>query len=270
LDQIQYDGSFLKIGAMVTHRTIEKSKLIRRQFSALSDAVDVLGSIQIRNVGTIGGNICSAAPSADTASPLLVFDAQIKVRSLGGEMLIPVEKFFKAPRTTVLKKGEIVTELIIPKPLPCTGSAYWKHRRRLGLDLPILGVSTLLSLNKDTISCPDAISDPGPISSIFHRMERDKLLCYEVRIALGVAAATPMRAMRAENLLRGRTISDELLDQVAETASEEAQPRDSFRGEAWYRKDMIKVFVKRMILKCIERIVKPEPPGFETTEKKAV
>jgi carbon-monoxide dehydrogenase medium subunit len=261
LDQIRYDGS-LKIGAMVTHRDIEKSDVIRREFSALTDAADVLGSIQIRNVATIGGNICTAAPSADTATPLLVLGAQVKIKSLSEEKAVPIEGFFTGPGETILKKGEMVTELIIPKPLPSTGSAYWKLQRRLALDLPILGVSVLLSLDKGTVSCSDMLCTAAPISSILHAMEKDELTCKEIRIALGVAAPTPMRALKAENLMRGKKISDELLEEVANTASMEAQPRDSIRGEAWYRKDLIRILVKRMAMKSIERVVRPEETVF--------
>jgi CO/xanthine dehydrogenase FAD-binding subunit len=261
LNQIKYDGS-LRIGAMVTHRALEKSELIRKEFSALADATDYLGSIQIRNVATIGGNICTAAPSADTATPLLVLGAQAKIKSLKEERMVAVEEFFTAPGETILKKGEVVTELVIPKPSPNTGSAYWKHQRRLALDLPILGVSTLLTLNKGTVSCSDMLCTTSPISSILHSMEQDELTCKEVRIALGVAAPTPIRAVKAENLLRGKKISDELLEEVAQTAAQEAQPRDTIRGEAWYRKDMIRVLVKRMAMKSIERVVRPEETIF--------
>jgi carbon-monoxide dehydrogenase medium subunit len=261
LDQIQYDGT-LRVGPMVTHRAIEKSEVIRKEFSALADAVDVLGSIQIRNVATIGGNICTAAPSADTATPLLVLGAQAKIKSLSEERTVPIEDFFTGPGETILKKGEILTELIIPKPLPNTGSAYWKLQRRLALDLPILGVSVLLSLDKGTVSCSDMLCTSSPISSILHTMEQDELVCKEVRIALGVAAPTPMRAIKAEKLLRGKKISDELLEEVSKTASEEAQPRDTLRGEAWYRRDMIRVLMKRMAMKCIERVVRPEETVF--------
>jgi carbon-monoxide dehydrogenase medium subunit len=261
LDQIRYDGS-LTIGAMVTHRDIEKSEVIRKKFSALTDAADVLGSIQIRNVATIGGNICTAAPSADTATSLLVLGTQVKIKSPSEERTVPIEGFFTGPGETVLKKGEMVTELIIPKPLSHTGSGYWKLQRRLALDLPILGVSVLLSLNKGTVSCSDMLCTSSPISSILHAMEKDELTCTEIRIALGVAAPTSMRAFKAENLMRGKKISDELLEEVANMASMEAQPRDSIRGEAWYRKDMIRVLVKRMAMKCIERVVRPEETVF--------
>jgi carbon-monoxide dehydrogenase medium subunit len=93
-------------------------------------------------------------------------------------------------------------------------------------------------------------------------METDEIVCKEVRIALGVAAPTPLRAVKAEALLRGKKLSDELLEEVAETAAKEAHPRDSIRGEAWYRRDMIKVLVKRMVMKSIERVIQPEETVF--------
>ncbi|NWG04980.1 MAG: xanthine dehydrogenase family protein subunit M [Syntrophaceae bacterium] len=261
LNEINYNG-FLSIGPMVTHRMIEKSELIKKDYSALADAVSWLGSIQIRNVATIGGNICTAAPSADTATPLLVLGTQVKIKSLKEERVVPIEEFFKGPGETVLKKGELIKELMIPKPLPNTGSAYYKLQRRLALDLPILGVSALLSLDKNKVTCADMLCTTSPISSILHKMEEDDLVCKEVRIALGVAAPTPMRAVKAETLLRGKKLSDELLEEVAETAAKEAQPRDSIRGEAWYRRDMIKVLVKRMAMKSIERVIQPEETVF--------
>jgi aerobic carbon-monoxide dehydrogenase medium subunit len=261
LDRIEVDGD-IRIGPLVTHRAIEKSEVIRKEFPALADAVDVLGSIQIRNAATLGGNLCTAAPSADTATPLLVLGTRIRIRSLKGERTVPVEAFFKGPGQTVLEEGEIVTELIIPRPLPNTGSAYWKHQRRQALDLPILGVSVLLSLDKDTVSCSDLLCTASPISTVLHQMEEDELVCREVRIALGVAGPTPFRALKAEDLLRGKKISDELLDRAAQAVVEEAKPRDSIRGEAWYRKDLIGVLVKRMAMKCIERVVKPDETIF--------
>jgi carbon-monoxide dehydrogenase medium subunit len=261
LDEIEYNGE-LKIGPMVTHRAIENSKLIREKFSALTDAADVLGSVQVRNVATIGGNICTAAPSADTAAPLLALGSQVKLKSSKAERTVPIEEFFTGPGETVLEKGEILTEILIPKPLPNTGSAYWKLQRRGALDLPILGVAVLLSLDKATVTCSDLLCTASPISTVLHSLEGDEVFCKEVRIALGVAAPTPIRTPKAENLLRGKKISDELLEKVAETAAKEAQPRDSIRGEAWYRRDMIKVLVKRMAMRCIERVLVPEETVF--------
>jgi len=261
LDQIKYNGS-LSIGPMVTHRAIEKSEVIRKNFSALADAADYLGSVQIRNVATIGGNICTAAPSADTATPLLVLGTQVTIKSPKQERTLPIEQFFKGPGESVLKTGEMVKELLIPKLLPNTGSAYYKLQRRLALDLPILGVSVLLSLDTNKVTCSDLLCTASPISTILHKMEEDEIVCKDVRIALGVAAPIPMRALKAETLLRGKKLSDELLEEVANTASQEAQPRDTLRGEAWYRKDMIRVLVKRMAMKSIERVVQPEETIF--------
>ncbi len=261
IDSIHYNGA-LRLGAMVTHRAIEKSELIHKEFSALADAVDSLGSIQIRNVATVGGNICTAAPSADTACPLLVFDARLKVKGPQSERTIPIDHFFTGPGQTVLSQGEILTEIEIPRLPPNTGSAYWKHQRRLALDLPILGVAVLISLDKATVTCSDLLCTASPISAVLHRLEEDELVCREIRIALGVAAPTPMRAGKAEDLLRGKKISDELMEEVAEAAAKEAEPRDSIRGESWYRRDMIRVLVKRMVMKSIERVLRPEETVF--------
>lgn len=261
LKQIHYNGN-LRIGPLVTHRMIEKSEIIRKEFTALSDAVDVLGSIQIRNVATIGGNICTAAPSADTVPPLLVLGAQVKLKGLKGERVLPLEHLFLGPGETVIEQGEILTEIFIPKPLPHTGSAYWKHQRRKALDLPILGVAVLLSLDRSKVSCSDLLYSPSPITTILHALEGEEVVCKEVRIALGVAAPTPIRAIQAEDLLRGKKISDELLGEVAEMAAQEARPRDTIRGEAWYRREMVRVLVKRMAMRCIERILRPEETVF--------
>ncbi len=255
LDSMTYNGA-LRLGPMVTHRALEKSELIRKDFSALADAVDSLGSIQIRNVATVGGNICTAAPSADTACPLLVLDAKLRLKGSRGERTVPIHQFFAGPGQTALSHAEILTEIEIPHPLPNTGSAYWKHQRRLALDLPILGVAVLISLNKANVSCSELFRVPSSTSALLQRLEQEGLICREIRIALGVAAPTPMRAEQAENLLRGKKISDRIVGEVAEAAAKEAQPRDSVRGEAWYRRDMVRVLVKRMVIKSIERALR--------------
>jgi carbon-monoxide dehydrogenase medium subunit len=256
LDRIEEEGG-LRIGPLVTHRAIERSEKIRKSYSALADAVDVLGSIQIRNVATLTGNLCTSAPSADTATPLLVLGARVEARGPSGERTIPVESFFTGPGRNALEPGEIVTGITIPPPPAFTGSAYWKHQRRQALDLPILGVSVLITLDHDTVSCSDMLCSASPISALLHRFEEEELLCREVRIGLGVAAPTPIRATAAEALLRGKKLSDELIEEAAEAASREATPRDSIRGQAWYRRDMIRVFVKRMAMKSIERVLRP-------------
>ncbi len=256
LHELRYEAAALSIGAAVTHRTIEQSPVVRRTFTALTDAEDVLGSVQIRNVATIGGNICTAAPSADTAPPLLVLGAQVRTASRAGERTIAMEDFFAGPRTTALGDDEIAVGLTVPDPLPYSASAYWKHQRRRALDIPILGVAVSLTLDTDAVSRPVDLYSREPISEQFRALAGDRLRCREVRIALGVAAPTPIRALKAEKLLAGNVIDGDVMEAVARAAADEASPRDSFRGEAWYRREMIRVFVQRMTLLCIARIAK--------------
>jgi len=116
--------------------------------------------------------------------------------------------------------------------------------------------------DKAKVTCSDLLCTTSPISTVLHSLEEDEIVCKEIRIALGVAAPTPIRTKKAESLLRGKKVSDELLEQVAITAAEEAQPRDTLRGEAWYRRDMIKVLVKRMAMRAIERVLQPEETIF--------
>lgn len=219
----------LAIGSATRHRTLELSEEIRQRYPIIHDAVSQLGSVQVRNSATIGGNLCNAAPSADTAPPMLVLDAEAVIASAQGQRTIPITQFFKGPGKTVLAEGEILTQLRISEPLPRTGMAYWKHTRRKAMDLPILGVAMLLSFEEDMITCSKA------------------------RIGLGVAAPTPMRATKAETYLVGKSVTQETLTKAAEIAAGEASPRTTIRGSDWYRRDMIKVLVKRTGLWCAQR-----------------
>jgi CO/xanthine dehydrogenase FAD-binding subunit len=224
-----YFGEALRIGSATTHRSLELSSEIRSRFPVISDAVSGLGSVQVRNSATIGGNLCNAAPSADTAPPMIVLEAQVKIASSNGERSVPIEDFFKGPGRTILQAGEIVTEFVVPQPLPRTGMAYTKHTRRKAMDLPILGVAVLFSFDDDLSTCRKA------------------------RIALGVASPTPMRAKKAEAFLEGKAINEQVLAEAGEIAAAEASPRTTIRGTEWYRRDMIRVLVKRTGLICQQR-----------------
>ena len=229
LDQITYKEGELRIGALVTHRMLELSPLIRKEFPILIDAVTHIGSVQVRNVATIGGNIVNAVPSADGAIPLITLGAEVRLRGPKGERGMALEDLFIGPGQTLLEPGEILVEFIIPRLPPHTGAAYVKHTRRAAMELPLLGVAVLLSLSDDLRACTDA------------------------RIGLGVLAPTPMRARIAESILRGQQISEEILDKAAKTAAEECKARDSIRGEAWYRREMVEVLVPRMARLALER-----------------
>jgi CO/xanthine dehydrogenase FAD-binding subunit len=217
------------IGSLTTHRMLEHSDTVRADLSALHDAASQVGSVQIRNVATIGGNICNAAPSADTAGPLLVLDATVVLESTDGRRRVPIADFFTGPSTTVRKGDEVLIEFHIPEETGHFGSAYWKHSRRRAMDLPLLGIAVGLTL-----------SDSEEISN--------------ARIGLTVAAPVPIRAIKAEEFLKGKPLDDEVLAEAGRIASSEASPRDSLRSKAWYRREMIEVFVPRMAMLAAERI----------------
>ncbi|NIS60893.1 MAG: xanthine dehydrogenase family protein subunit M [Proteobacteria bacterium] len=231
LAYIRYEEAkgILRIGSMTTHRMLEKYPLIREKYPILSDAVDHIGSVQIRNVATIGGNIVNAVPSADGAIPLITLAAQIRMRGPKGERTMELTDFFIGPGQTLLEHGEIVLEFVLPSLSAHTGMAYCKHTRRAAMELPILGVGVLLSLEDDGITCSEA------------------------RIGLGVLAPTPMRALNAEKILKGKEIGDSLLEKAGVVAADECKARDSVRGEAWYRRAMVEVLVKRLGKLCLER-----------------
>jgi len=230
LNHIAFDeDGCLRIGSLTTHRSLELSAPIKKHFPILHDAVTNIGSVQIRNVATIGGNVVNAVPSADGAVPLLALDAEARVVGPKGERIIPLSDFFVGPGMTLLERGEIVLEFIIPKLLPRTGSAYWKHTRREAMELPILGVAGVISLDEDGKTCRKA------------------------RIGLGVAAPTPVRSLGAEACLEGREMNPEIIAQAADVAAREAKVRDTVRGEAWYRREMVGILTQRVINICLER-----------------
>ena len=227
LAYIKKDGDY-HIGALTTHRMLETSGLVKEELSALHDGASQVGSVQIRNVATIGGNICTAAPSADTAAPLLVLDAKVVLKGASGRRVVPINEFFTGPSKTVRKPGEVLVEFEIPGTMASYGSAYHKHARRKAMDLPILGVAVSLKLSGKMID--------------------------DIKIGLSVTAPTPLRAVKAEAFLKGKEIRKEILVEAGKIASSEASPRDSVRGKAWYRKEIIETFVPRMAEMAASRI----------------
>lgn len=232
LDHLTYEDGELRIGAMVTHRMLELSPVIRKEFPILTDAVENIGSVQVRNVATIGGNIVNAVPSADGAIPLITLGAEIRIRGPEGERAMPLEDLFVGPGETVLRPGEILSEFVIPRLPSRTGGAYCKHTRRAAMELPLLGVAVMVSL------------------------EDDMLTCTRARIGLGVLAPTPMRARNAEATMEGHALNDQTLKKAGEAAAAECKARDTIRCAAWYRRDMVKVLVPRMAKVAIQRASK--------------
>ncbi|MBU0465073.1 MAG: FAD binding domain-containing protein, partial [Proteobacteria bacterium] len=204
--------------------------MIQNEYPIIYDAVSNIGSLQVRNMGTIGGNLINAVPSADGAIPLIALDGVALLHGPDGERSVEVKDLFIEPYKTILKPGEILKKITIPPQALHTGSAYIKFGRRAAMELPLIGIGVLLTLDQIQGTCNKA------------------------RICLGVAAPTPMRAFDAEKLLMGEKINEEILIKAGKIAADESKVRDSVRGKAWHRKEMIRVHVKRMGLKCIELI----------------
>ncbi len=226
---LNHETGELVIGAFVTHRQIEKSPIVKLNYAILHDAIKNIGSVQIRNVATIGGNLVNAVPSADGAIPLIALDARVHTHGTKGRRSIELRRFFLGPGQCDLEKGEILTEIVVPPLAPHSGGAYIKYGRREAMELPMLGVGVMLTLEEDLATCAGA------------------------RICLGVAAPTPLRCLQAEKYLTGKSIDENSLAQAGKIAGEESKVRDSIRGVAWYRREMVSVLVKRMGLKAIER-----------------
>lgn len=257
LSYIKKENDVIKIGALTTHRQLEHSRVVAEKIPALMDAVKQLGSVQIRNVATIGGNICNAAPSADTVPPLLVHNALLRIYSTGRERVVPLRVFFKGPGKHILEHGEILVEICVPLSPETASSAYWKHSRRQAIDLAVVGVA--LYLDVDIFDAqPLILSKNSSWEAQYEALDQSYIVCKEVRISLGVAAPTPIRVESAEEFLRGRRLTREVLLEFGRIAALHAQVRDTFRGEAWYRREMIRILPARLVLTCLYRILGAE------------
>ena len=215
------DGA-LRIGATASVAEIAASPGAAGANAALAQGSREIASVQIQNRATIVGNICNAVSSADSAPPLLALDARVVCAGAGGERSIDIADFFEGPGRPALRPGEIVRSIRVPARSANWRSVYLKLAPRGKMDLAWVGVAVA------------AAFDNGEIK--------------DIRIALGAVAPTPIRALKAEEVLRGQTIEPDLVNHAAETAAGEADPRaDSFRASADYRREVIDVLVRRAI-----------------------
>lgn len=226
LEAITYDEETgLKIGALTTMRAIEKSPLLRERFPILVQAASTMASPQIRNRGTFAGNICSAVPSADSAPPLMALGAKIVLQAVTGTRMIPLDRFFRGPRETVMQEDEMLLSILVPKPNPATRGVYLKLSPRHAMDLAIVGVAA-------AGSCEDGI-------------------CTHIRIALGAVAPTPLRAPGVEAMLQGQKVTVELIHEAAKHAVSQCSPISDHRASAEYRCDMIRVMTRRALTQVL-------------------
>jgi carbon-monoxide dehydrogenase medium subunit len=214
----------ITIGALTTMREIETSPLLRRRFPFLSQSAAEVGSIQIRNRATIGGNMANATPSADVAPALIALNASARIVGSGGDRTVALETYFRGPGQTVMSADEILTDITIPKTGPRLVGEYIKFSPREMMDLAYVGVAVAYHLGEKDRKCDDA------------------------RIVLGAVAPTPIRARNSEALLEGKILTEELAAQVGDEAARESKPISDVRSSADYRRAMVGVMTKRAIL----------------------
>lgn len=222
---ITRDGGGVSIGAMTKVRDIELSDEIQNGYTALAEGAAEIGSIQIRNLATIGGNIAHASPAADTVAALLALDAQVDIASADGERSVPIDTFFTGPGQTVLRAGELITRFRLPN--PASGSHYIKHKIREVMDLAFIGVAAAVEMANGTIT--------------------------GARIGLAAVAPTPIRAREAEALLAGKSLTDALLAEAGEAAAAACSPISDLRCSAEHRREMVDVLTRRTVQEAVAR-----------------
>jgi aerobic carbon-monoxide dehydrogenase medium subunit len=230
LKGIKYDAKEgLIIGALVTHRELETSALVREKFPVLCDAEREVANIRVRNMGTVGGNLASGEPLTDLSQIFISLDGKAKIAGSGGERMIPVEELFVDFYTTSMAEDEILTHVVLPPPPACSGIEYIRFSSSSVVDKPSAGVAVRLTLE----SGDDAIQT--------------------ARIVLGCVGATPVRARKAEALLIKKKLTPELAEEAGSIASQECSPTSDLRGSEQYKRAIVRTLVKRAAQKAYER-----------------
>ena len=225
LSGISVQDGKLRIGSMATYTSLERSPLVNKFARALSIAASQVGTYQIRNLGTIGGNLANASPAADTAPPLIALSAQVHVFSKRGERVIPVEALFSGVKKTVLSPDEVISSIEIPADE--RRSSHWMRFARR---------------NENVIS----------VVSVAVSSSEDKDRFVQSRIALGAVAPTPILASRSSSAMEGSPVSEETAERVASLAREESKPITDVRGGSDFRKHLVYVLTKRSVSKVAE------------------
>jgi aerobic carbon-monoxide dehydrogenase medium subunit len=223
LSRIAVEDGSLVLGAMATHADIERARVVRDGWPLLADAVRRVATPAIRTSGTIGGNLAYAEAASDPAPALLCLDAEVRVAGPGGQRVVPIARFFRGFYEAALEPGEIVTAVRVPPAPAGARGGYVKYTSRSAEDKPLVGVAALVALDASG-------------------------RCVEARIGLGGAAPTPMRAAQAERALRGEALTDAAVRAAAEAAAREADPLSDLMGSADYRREMVRVWVRRLLM----------------------
>jgi aerobic carbon-monoxide dehydrogenase medium subunit len=215
----------LRIGAGVTHRTLEKNADVRSTWPLLTDTYHRVATVRIRNVATVGGGLAHADPNQDPPAAYIALEARVGVASKRGQREIPADELFAGYYETVLEPGEIITHVLVPRPERPLKTAYLKFLPRTADDYPTVGVAVAL----------DVVDGR----------------CQDVRIGISAAGPTPIRARPAEDVLRGQTLNEELLRAAAATVPPITDPVTDHRGSANYKSRMAEVFVRRALERAL-------------------
>lgn len=231
LNDITYDRSKgLTLGTLVKFNDIISSQTVQKHYPVLVEVSKQIASHQIRNLATVGGNLCNAAPSADSAPILIALDSYVMITGPEGKVhTLPLELFFTGPGETALALDEVMTQINIPPVKKRTGMTYIKHTTRKALEIAVVGVAALIQLDKNANKC---------ISS---------------RIVIAACAPTPLRVPEAEEILVGKKIDEQDIETSAQIASGAVRPITDVRAGAIYRRDMVKVQCKRALKEALLR-----------------
>jgi carbon-monoxide dehydrogenase medium subunit len=232
LHHLDYDPSAgLRIGALTTIRQAETSPLLRQHFPVLAETFGKVANVRVRNAATVGGNLSEADYASDPPCVLVALRARAVARGANGSREIALTEFFRDFYETALAEGEILTEVIVPPLAPGVRAAYIKYVTRSSEDRPCIGVCALVELDGD--------------------------VCRELRVVLGAVSEKPQEFPEAEALARGRPLTPELIQDIAQRYADGIDPLSDMRGSAWYRKQMAAVFVRR----AIEQALSPNQNG---------
>lgn len=227
LSYIKEEDGFLKIGALTKEAELEHSDIVPGKYPIFLDATKLIADPQVRNMGTIGGNLAHGDAANDHPAVMLAMRAEVVATGPEGQRTIPIDEFFYGFYMTALGETDILTEIRIPIPAAGTGNAYHKLERKVG-DYATAGVAVQLTLDSDGV-------------------------CTYAGIGLTNVNPTPLRAERSEQALVGNKLTDEVIAQAAQFASEDCNPSDDLRGDEEYKRAMVGVLTKRMIHKAMER-----------------
>jgi carbon-monoxide dehydrogenase medium subunit len=227
LNYVREQTGFICIGATATYNQLATSELLHKA-PAIVDAVSRIGSPQIRNRGSVSGNLCNASPAADSAPPLLVYDAELKILSSSDTSIVPLQELFAGPQINSLEPNELVTEIRFTVPPESSSSSFKRIARRKAFTLSIVSVAAYI--------------------------EMDNSICKEARIAFGSVADTPIRSPEVEELLAGEELDAQIISKAAEVAKRIVSPITDVRGTAEYRRAMCGVLLKRALNTAIGRL----------------